>query len=66
MATAKQRSAARRNIKKAAAAAPRKRTLTRLSAETRKALGKEGAQATGRRRGESHGSEESPSLGRRA
>jgi hypothetical protein len=51
MATAKQRTAARRNIKKAAAAARRKRTLTRLPAETRKALGKEGAKAAGRRRG---------------
>ena len=40
LATVKQRSAARRNIKKAAAAARRKRTLTRLPAETRKALGK--------------------------
>jgi hypothetical protein len=52
MATAKQRSAARRNIKKAAAAARRKRTLTRLPAQTRTALGKEGAKAARRRRGD--------------
>jgi hypothetical protein len=45
MATAKQRAAARRNIKKAAAAARRKRTLAHLPAETRTALGKEGAKA---------------------
>jgi hypothetical protein len=51
MATARQRSAARRNIKKAAAAARRKRTLTRLPARTRTALGKEGAKAARRRRG---------------
>jgi hypothetical protein len=49
MATAKQRAAARRNIKKAGAAARRKRTLSRLPAKTRTALGKEGAKA--RRRG---------------
>ena len=42
MATAKQRSAARRNIKKAAAAAQRKHTISRLPARTRRALGKEG------------------------
>jgi hypothetical protein len=52
MATAKQRSAALLNIKKAAAAARRKGTLTRLPAETRKALGKEGAKTARRRRGE--------------
>jgi hypothetical protein len=51
MATARQRSAARRNIKKAAAAARRKRTLTRLPARTRTALGKEGAKAARRQRG---------------
>ena len=50
MATAKQRSAARRNIAKAAAAAKRKRTIARLPAKTRTALGKEGAKAARRRR----------------
>jgi hypothetical protein len=50
MATAKQRSAARRNIKKAAAAARRKRTLAHLPAQTRTALGKEGAKAARRQR----------------
>lgn len=41
MATAKQRSAARRNIKKAASAAKRKKTLRRLPKRTRTALGKQ-------------------------
>jgi hypothetical protein len=41
MATAKQRTAARRNIKKAAAAAQRKQTLKHLPKKTRTALGKE-------------------------
>jgi hypothetical protein len=50
MATAKQRSAARRNIKKAAAAARRKRTIAHLPKKTRTALGKEGAKAARRRR----------------
>ena len=50
MATQKQRSAARRNIKKAAAAARRKRTIANLPARTRTALGKEGAKAARRRR----------------
>jgi len=45
MASAKQRSAARRNIKKAAAAAKRKQTLKHLPKATRRALGKEAAKA---------------------
>jgi hypothetical protein len=45
MASARQRSAARKNIKKAAAAARRKRTVSRLPKRTRTALGKEGAKA---------------------
>jgi hypothetical protein len=45
MASMKQRSAARRNIKKAAAAAKRKQTLKHLPKSTRRALGKEGAKA---------------------
>ncbi|HEX3176899.1 MAG TPA: hypothetical protein VHZ49_09490 [Methylomirabilota bacterium] len=50
MATARQRAAARRNIKKAAAAAKRKRTLAHLPKKTRTALGKEGAKAAQRKR----------------
>lgn len=49
MATAKQKAAARRNIKKAAAAARRKRTIARLPKRTRTALGKEGAKAKRKR-----------------
>jgi hypothetical protein len=45
MASNKQRTAARRNIKKAAAAAKRKRTISKLPERTRTALGKEGAKA---------------------
>jgi inorganic pyrophosphatase len=43
MATAKQRAAARKNIKKASAAAKRKHTLRHLPKATRTALGKQGA-----------------------
>jgi hypothetical protein len=50
MPTSKQKSAARRNIKKAAAAAKRKHTIRRLSKSTRTALGKEGAKAAKRKR----------------
>jgi len=49
MATAKQRTAARRNIKKAAGAAKRKRTISKLPKKTRRALGKEGAKAAKRK-----------------
>jgi len=45
MATTKQRAAARRNIKKAASAAKRKRTIAKLPKKTRTALGKQGAKA---------------------
>jgi hypothetical protein len=45
MATRKQTAAARRNIKKAAAAAKGKKTISHLSAKTRTALGKQGAKA---------------------
>jgi hypothetical protein len=41
MATEKQRSAARKNVRKAAGAAKRKRTLTKLPKKTRTALGKQ-------------------------
>jgi len=43
MSSAKQKSAARRNIKKAANAAKSKKTIAHLSQKTRTALGKEGA-----------------------
>ena len=43
MATGKQRTAARRNIKKAATAAKRKQTLKHLPKKIRTALGKEAA-----------------------
>jgi hypothetical protein len=43
MATEKQREAARRNIKKAQAAAREKRTISKLPKSTRTALGKQGA-----------------------
>ena len=48
MATMKQRTAAKRNIKKAAAAAKRKQTLKHLPKKTRTALGREGAKAAKR------------------
>jgi hypothetical protein len=50
MSSAKQRSAARRNVRKAAAAARRKRTISKLPKRTRTALGKEGAKAARRKR----------------
>lgn len=50
MATRKQRAAAQRNIKKAAGAAKRKRTVAHLPKRTRTALGKEGAKAARRKR----------------
>ena len=50
MTSERQRSAARRNIKKAATAANRKRTLSKLPAKTRTALGKQGAKMAKRKR----------------
>ena len=50
MATAKQRAAARRNIKKAASAAKRKRTISKLPKKTRTALGKQGAKVARQKR----------------
>ena len=50
MATQKQRSTARRNIKKAASAARKKRTIANLPARTRTALGKQGAKMARRKR----------------
>jgi hypothetical protein len=45
MATEKQVRAAKRNVKKAQAAAKRKRTIAHLPAGTRRELGKQGARA---------------------
>lgn len=50
MASAKQRSAARRNIKKAATAAKKKRTIAHLSKATRTALGKQAAKVARQKR----------------
>jgi hypothetical protein len=50
MASAKQRAAARKNVRKAAAAAKRKRTVSKLPKRIRTALGKEGAKAAKRKR----------------
>ena len=50
MASAKQRAAARKNVKKAATAAKKKKTIAHLSKKTRSALGKEGAKAAKRKR----------------
>jgi ABC-type transport system involved in Fe-S cluster assembly fused permease/ATPase subunit len=50
MATARQKSAARRNIKKAAKAARRKKTISRLPKKTRTALGKQGAKVAKQKR----------------
>jgi hypothetical protein len=50
MATQKQRTAARRNIRKAAAAAKRKRTISHLPKKVRTALGKQGARMARRKR----------------
>jgi hypothetical protein len=41
MATAKQRTAARKNIKKAAASAKKRKTISKLPKKTRTALGKQ-------------------------
>ncbi|MGH7266580.1 MAG: hypothetical protein ACREMB_17295 [Candidatus Rokuibacteriota bacterium] len=53
MATPRQRAATRRNVKKAARAAKRKRTLARLPKKTRTALGKQ-ANEVKRRRARRH------------
>jgi hypothetical protein len=50
MASAAQRSAAKRNIKKAAAAAKRKRTIAHLSKRTRTALGKQASKVAKRKK----------------
>jgi hypothetical protein len=50
MVSPRQKTAAKRNIKKAASAARRKRTIAHLPKKTRTALGKEGAKAARRKR----------------
>ena len=50
MASAKQKAAARRNIKKAAAVAKRKRTIAHLPKSTRRALGKQAAKVAREKR----------------
>ena len=50
MATTKQKTAAKRNIKKAATAAKRKRTIAHLPKKTRTALGKQAAAVAKRKR----------------
>ena len=50
MPSEKQRSAARRNIKKAATAAKKKRTISHLSKRTRTALGKQAAKVAKEKR----------------
>jgi hypothetical protein len=50
MVTRKQRTAARRNVKKAASAARRKKTISRMPKKTRTALGKQGAAVARRKR----------------
>ena len=51
MPTERQRKAARRNVKKAQAAARKKKTISKLPANVRRDLGREGAKAA-RRRGQ--------------
>src|SRR3954464_10500975 len=55
MATQMQRDAARKNVKKAQAGAREARSITKLSKQTRSALGREGAKAAARKRGASKG-----------
>jgi hypothetical protein len=50
MASENQRTAAKRNIKKAAAGAKRKRSIANMPAKTRTALGKQGAAVAKRKR----------------
>jgi hypothetical protein len=48
--TRKQRTAAKRNVRKAASAARRKKTISRMPKKTRTALGKQGAAVARRKR----------------
>jgi ABC-type transport system involved in Fe-S cluster assembly fused permease/ATPase subunit len=51
MATSKQRAAARKNVRKAAKAAKRKKTIAKLPKKTRTALGKQAAKVAKQKRG---------------
>jgi hypothetical protein len=53
MSSAKQKTAAKRNVKKAVAAAKAKKTISHLSKSTRTALGKQGAKVAKERRAHS-------------
>jgi ABC-type transport system involved in Fe-S cluster assembly fused permease/ATPase subunit len=53
MPSTKQRNAARKNIKKAAAAAKKKRTISHLPKSVRTALGKQGAKMARKKRARS-------------
>jgi hypothetical protein len=55
VASQKQRQAARKNVKKAQSGARKKKSISKLSAKTRSALGREGAKAAARKRGASKG-----------
>src|SRR5918992_1185729 len=55
MASQKQRTAARKNVKKAQSGARQKKTISKLSKQTRSDLGREGAKAAARKRGASKG-----------
>ena len=55
MATQKQRETARKNVKQAQAGARKKRTISKLSKQTRTDLGREGAKAAARKRGATKG-----------
>jgi ABC-type transport system involved in Fe-S cluster assembly fused permease/ATPase subunit len=50
VATERQRAAARKNVRKAAKAARKKKTISRLPKKTRTALGKQGAKMAKRKR----------------
>ena len=50
MASERQRSAAKRNIKKATASAKRRRSIANMPAKTRSALGRQGAAGARRKR----------------
>jgi hypothetical protein len=53
MASTRQKSAARRNVQKAASAAKRKRTISNLPKKTRTALGKQAAKVARQKRSRS-------------
>ena len=55
MASEKQKKAARKNVTKAQQGARKKKTISKLSSETRRDLGREGAKAAARKRGATKG-----------